>query len=138
MNHMAVSPNASVPSPVPTLSVREGQEDFGRARVAGSARTRQADGRTPGLLVGRPDLSDDMVLAAIAERMSFEGRDASKAKAVLDAALAGRPVACVFMRRLVLPPPQSSLQMPIQSILREPAAVAQTKGSWLSRLSFGR
>jgi hypothetical protein len=70
--------------------------------------------------------------------MAFEGRDASKAQAVLNAAMAGRPVACAFLRRLVLPAPQSSLQMPIQAILREPAPVRQARGSWFSRLSFGR
>ncbi|WP_156386732.1 hypothetical protein [Aureimonas sp. Leaf454] len=93
---------------------------------------------TPGLLVGRPDLSEDAVLGAIVDRMVFEGRDASKAKAVLNAAMAGRPVARAFLRRLVLPLPHSPLQMPIQSILREPSAASEERGSWFSRLSFGR
>ncbi|KQT64104.1 hypothetical protein ASG54_00870 [Aureimonas sp. Leaf460] len=139
MNHMAVSPKTTTSAPLSGLATQRRAEDGVRARAGGSAWAVPAGtATTPGLLVGRPDLSDEAVLQAIAERMSFEGRDASKAKAVLDAALAGRPVACAFLRRLVLPPPQSSLQMPIQSILREPVATGEAKGSWLSRLSLGR
>ena len=42
-----------------------------------------------------------------------------------------------MLRKLVLPPPQSALVMPIQAILREPK---QPEGStsWLRRVSFGR
>lgn len=139
MNHMAVSSNADAAIPVPGIASQRRIEDPARSRSAGSTRARAAASTTTaGALVGRPDLSDEMVLTAIAERMSFEGRDAAKASAVLAAALAGRPVACAFMRRLVLPPPQSQLQMPIQSILREPRPADHAKGSWLSRLSFGR
>lgn len=139
MTHMAVSSNPGVSAPVPPLSSQRRTDETVRARAGGSPRAfGTGTAETPGLLVGRPDLSDETILQAIAERMTFEGRDASKARAVLDAALAGRPVACAFMRRLVLPPPQSSLQMPIQSILREPAPAGDAKGSWLSRLSLGR
>ena len=95
-----------------------------------------ASTRTPGMLVGRPGLSDGAVLAAIAERLAFEGRDPAHAPGVLKAALAGKPLALTLLRKLVLPPPQSALTMPVQQILREPKP--QGSSSWLRRMSFGR
>ena len=91
--------------------------------------------RTSGMLVGRPDLSDEAVLGAIAERLAFEGRDPAHAPGVLKAAIANKPLALALLRKLVLPPPQSALVMPIQAILREPK-LAQ-KSSWAKRASFG-
>ena len=90
---------------------------------------------TPGMLVGRPGLSDGAVLAAIAERLAFEGRDPAHAPGVLKAALAGKPLALTLLRKLVLPPPQSALTMPVQQILREPKP---QQASWLRRMSVGR
>lgn len=93
--------------------------------------------QTPGMLVRRPDLSDEAVMDTIAQRLRFEGRDPAQAPGVLKAAMEGRHAAKAFLRKLVLPAPQSSLQMPIQSILREKA---QREGStsWFRRVSFGR
>jgi hypothetical protein len=138
MTHMAVSPSNATTAASFVAMVSSQRRQDAKASQASAAPARDASQMTPGLLVGRADLSQEAVLKAIAERMTFEGRDASKAPAVLNAAMAGRPVACAFLRRLVLPPPQSSLQMPIQSILRERGAASETRGSWFSRLSFGR
>lgn len=143
MNPMAASSPNGAPAPLPGLvsARRIAQQATRTAPAPASAprlRVRGADAATPGMLVNRPDLPEEAVLQAIRERMEFEGRDASKASAVLNAALAGRPVACSFLKRLVLPPPKSALQMPIQSILREPSVAAETRGSWLSRFSAGR
>ena len=106
----------------------------------GILRTAQPAQRRSGTLVGRPDLGNDEMLVAIAERLRFEGREVSQAAGVLKAALDGRPVALALLRRLVLPAPRSALSMPIQAILREtPATLAQRPSSTWSRLvSFGR
>ncbi|MBC8130680.1 MAG: hypothetical protein H7Y08_10220 [Rhizobiaceae bacterium] len=92
---------------------------------------------TAGKLVRRPDLSDADVLAAIAERLAFEGRDPAHAPGVLKAGLEGRHVAKAFLRKLVLPAPRSNLQMPIQSILRERTADARPS-AWSRLVSLGR
>ena len=93
--------------------------------------------RPSGALLGRPDLSDEALLAAIAERLVFEGRDPSHAPGVLKAAIAGKPLALAMLRKLVLPAPQSALVMPIQSILRERSGERSTS-SWSKLVSFGR
>lgn len=84
--------------------------------------------RSAGEIVGRRDLSDDVVLKAVAERLAFERRDPRQAKIVLDAALAGRHIAVEFVRSLVLPMPSAPLDMPIQALLDEkPPAGPATK-----------
>lgn len=93
--------------------------------------------RTAGMLMRRPDLSDEAILAAIAERLRFEGRDPAHAAGVLKAALAGRKVAVAFLRKLVLPAPQAALQMPIQPLLRERAERTRL-ASWFGLASSGR
>ena len=106
------------------------------AFVPPTARQPAGPVRTFGMLVGRADLSDEAVLTALGERLSFEGRDPAHAPGVLKAALAGKPLALTLLRKLVLPPPQSALTMPVQQILREPKP--QGSSSWLRRMSFGR
>jgi len=93
--------------------------------------------RSPGQLVGRPDLTDTAVLAAIAERLTFEGRDPAHAPGVLKAAIAGKPLALALLRKLVLPPPQSALSMPVQAILREHKQ-DQAPSAWTRLVSLGR
>lgn len=80
-----------------------------------------APAKTAGMLLRRPDLSDEAVIAAIAERLAFEGRDPRMAASALRYAMDGRPAARALLRRLVLPAPQSALAMPTQSILRDKA-----------------
>lgn len=93
--------------------------------------------RTAGMLLGRPDLAEEAVLGAVAARLAFEDRDPRMAASVLKSAMAGKPAAKALLRRLVLPAPQSSLQMPVQSILRAKPE-RQGSWSWLQALSFGR
>ncbi|GGD04804.1 hypothetical protein GCM10011335_04520 [Aureimonas glaciei] len=102
---------------------------------------RKASARGAGMLVRRPDLGNDEVLAAITERLTFEGRDPRHAAGVLKAALEGRPVALAFLRRLVLPSPRVPLSMPIQAILRStPEKSEQRQGTsvWSRFVSFGQ
>lgn len=77
--------------------------------------------RSAGEIVGRPDLSDEAVLAAVAERLGFENRDPKQARVVLDAALAGKQIAVNFLRSLALPMPEASLAMPEQPLLTREA-----------------
>ena len=139
MNPMAATqPTAqAVPAFVLAPHARRSIDANGNARPSAARVAPKAEG-TAGMLIARPDLSDEAVVAAIAERMTFEGRDASKAGVILKAALAGRPVAAAFVRRLVLPAPKSPLSMPIQSILRNPAEASSSRTPWFRRLSLGR
>lgn len=77
-----------------------------------------------GELVGRPDLSEQQVLAAIAERLAFEGRHGPEPAVVLLAARIGKRKALAFLRKLVLPPRTATLEMPEQPILRSHYGVA--------------
>lgn len=83
----------------------------------------QRGGTTPayqsaGALVGRPDLSETEVLEAIAERLRADGRTGPEPAVVIEAARLGKRKALTFLQKLVLPPPQAPLAMPIQPILR--------------------
>ena len=77
------------------------------------------DSRPVGYLVGRPDLSEEEVLAAIAERLAFDGRTGPEPQVVIEAARLGKRKALAFLRKLVLPPPRAPLAMPVRPILRE-------------------
>ena len=77
------------------------------------------DTRPVGFLVGRPDLTEAEVLAAIAERLKFDGRTGPEPQVVIEAARLGKRKALAFLRKLVLPPPRAPLAMPVQPILRE-------------------
>lgn len=71
-----------------------------------------------GVLVNRPDLSDAVVRRCIAERLAFEGRNGPDPEVVLLAARLGKRKALAFLRKLVLPPPVGTLEMPERPILR--------------------
>lgn len=71
-----------------------------------------------GVLVGRPDLSDEEVHAAILERLAFEGRTSPEPEVVLEAARLRKRKALAFLRKLVLPAPRGSLDMPPQPLTR--------------------
>ncbi|MFD2238712.1 hypothetical protein [Aureimonas populi] len=71
-----------------------------------------------GALVGRPDLSDEEVKAAILERLAFDGRTGPEPEIVLEAARLRKRKALTFLRKLLLPPPRAGLDMPVQPILR--------------------
>lgn len=74
--------------------------------------------QSAGALVGRPDLSEIDVLEAIAERLRADGRTGPEPSVVIEAARLGKRKALTFLQKLVLPPPQAPLAMPIQPILR--------------------
>ncbi|WP_157944684.1 hypothetical protein [Mangrovicella endophytica] len=74
---------------------------------------------TGGMIVGRPDLSDDVVIEAIAMQLAVRGRSPDGAARVLERAKGGDAAALKFMRTLVLPPPQARLSMPLQIIRNE-------------------
>ncbi len=77
------------------------------------------DTRPVGFLVNRPDLSEEEVLAAIAERLAFDGRTGPEPQVVIEAARLGKRKALAFLRKLVLPPPRVPLAMPVVPILKE-------------------
>ena len=79
---------------------------------------RPFDTRPVGHLVGRPDLSEETVLKAIAERLAFDGRTGPEPAVVIEAARLGKRKALAFLRKLVLPPRRAELVMPVQPILR--------------------
>jgi hypothetical protein len=74
---------------------------------------------TPGIMVNRPDLSDDAVLQSIAERNAMNGRHDLDPASVLSAALSGDADARGIVDGLVLPPPAAPLSMHPQPLLRE-------------------
>ncbi len=71
-----------------------------------------------GALIGRPDLDDRTVRAAVVERLAADGREGIDPDIVLDAARLGKRKALAFLRKLVLPPPAAALDMPVRPILR--------------------
>lgn len=77
------------------------------------------DARPAGMLVDRPDLSEEDLLTAIAERLVFEGRTGPEPQVVIEAARLGKRKALAFLRKLLLPPPRAPLSMPVRPILRE-------------------
>lgn len=77
------------------------------------------DARPAGMLVDRPDLTDEDLLTAIAERLAFEGRTGPEPQVVIEAARLGKRKALAFLRKLLLPPPRAPLSMPVRPILRE-------------------
>ncbi|GGE17188.1 hypothetical protein GCM10011390_40370 [Aureimonas endophytica] len=86
-----------------------------------------------GEIVGRRDLSDDVMLKAVAERLAFERRDPRQARTVLNAALAGKHIAVNFVRSLALPMPSAPLDMPIQALLDDkPSGGSGTKRRFLT------
>jgi hypothetical protein len=77
------------------------------------------DARPAGMLVDRPDLTEEDLLNAIAERLVFEGRTGPEPQVVIEAARLGKRKALAFLRKLLLPPPRAPLSMPVRPILRE-------------------
>lgn len=71
-----------------------------------------------GQLIGRADLDDDAIRAAVAERLAMDGRKSPDPEIVLEAARLRKRKAVAFLRQLVLPPPIGPLEMPVRPILR--------------------
>ncbi|KQT83070.1 hypothetical protein [Aurantimonas sp. Leaf443] len=79
--------------------------------------------RNAGSLIGRPDLSDDALVAAIAETQALLGLTGASPEATLAAARAGDAAALNTMKSLMLPPPVARLQMPVQVLKAERRAI---------------
>lgn len=107
--------------------------------VAATAQSARCSGGevAPGAMLGRPDLSLDTIVTAAAERLAFEGRDPVKAETIVRAALAGRPAAKAFLRKVILPAPRAALPMPVQSIVRAKPA-REPASSMLRFLAWNR
>lgn len=80
-----------------------------------------------GDLIGRPDLDDVAVRAAVVERLNADGRETIDPDIVLDAARLGKRKALAFLRKLVLPPPVERLDMPVRPILRSQIRQAENR-----------
>lgn len=88
------------------------------ARSAPSPALTAGEPGSLGLLLGRPDLSDDAIREAVAKRLAADGRHSPDPEIVLEAARLRKRKAVTFLRQLVLPPPQGPLDMPVRPILR--------------------
>ncbi len=100
----------------------EGSADpDGRAPASATAAPHERffDARPAGMLVDRPDLTEEDLLTAIAERLAFDGRTGPEPQVVIEAARLGKRKALAFLRKLLLPPPRAPLTMPVRPILRE-------------------
>jgi len=80
----------------------------------------QSDQMNAGALVGRPDLSDDVLLEALRERLRARRRPAEDAEAVLAAAARSDAGALDLLRTVSLPAPVARLSMPTQCLTRAP------------------
>lgn len=78
-----------------------------------------------GALIGRPDLDDRAIRAAVVERLAADGREGIDPDIVLDAARLGKRKALAFLRKLLLPPPAAALDMPVRPILRSQIRAAE-------------
>lgn len=71
-----------------------------------------------GVLVGRPDLSDDVLVEAVAARLASLGRSREEAADVVCAAHAKDGDALAILSTIAVPPPVSRLAMPVQTLTR--------------------
>ena len=71
-----------------------------------------------GAIIGRADLSDDVVIDAVKDRLTASNRSDDEARAILNAALAGDQDAMSFVRTIKVPAPTVRLAMPTQSVHR--------------------
>ena len=71
-----------------------------------------------GALIGRADLSDDIMIDAIKERLASNDRSSDDAETVLGAAMSGDRDALSLLRTINVPAPTVRLTMPTQSLTR--------------------
>ncbi|MEF2074250.1 hypothetical protein [Consotaella aegiceratis] len=64
------------------------------------------------------------MVEAIAEKLTLDGGDATKASMILASAQDGDAAALATLKGLLLPPPQVRLAMPVQALTREHRAWA--------------
>lgn len=118
MDGQGVSAPSTPPAPVQAIG-----------QAPAKPREHEYDTRPAGMLVGRPDLTEDDLIAAIAERLAFDGRHGPEPHVVIEAARLGKRKALAFLRKLVLPPPRSQLSMPVRPILRAHYETGSENGS---------
>ena len=72
-----------------------------------------------GALIGRADLSDDVVIEAVKNRLAAKARSSEDAESVVNAAMAGDAQAMSILRTIQVPAPTVRLAMPAQPLTRE-------------------
>ncbi len=72
-----------------------------------------------GAIIGRADLSDDIVVDAVKNRLASRNRTDEEADAILNAARAGDGDAIAFVSTIKVPAPTVRLAMPTQTLTRE-------------------
>ncbi|MCB8838672.1 hypothetical protein [Aurantimonas sp. VKM B-3413] len=82
--------------------------------------TPPCDQMNAGALIGRPDLSDDVLLDALRVRLKTRRQSQQDAEAVLAAAMNADPAALDLMRTIPVPAPVAHLSMPTQRITGKP------------------
>ncbi|NDW05813.1 hypothetical protein [Jiella pacifica] len=85
-----------------------------------------------GAIIGRADLSDDVVIDAVKSRLASRSRAEGDADHLLNAALDGDREAISFLRTIQVPAPSVRLAMPTQSLTRDP----QRRGFGLPSIRF--
>ncbi|MEX6507393.1 hypothetical protein [Jiella sp. M17.18] len=69
-----------------------------------------------GALIGRPDLSDDVLLDALRQRLRARQRPETEAEGILAAATMRDEAALALMQTLSVPAPVAHLSMPTQRL----------------------
>ncbi|MBP0617653.1 hypothetical protein [Jiella mangrovi] len=85
-----------------------------------------------GAIIGRADLSDDVVVDAIKDRLASCNRSVEQADSIVSAALSGDAEAVSFLRTIQVPAPTVRLSMPPQALTRG----EQRRGLSLSQFRF--
>ena len=82
--------------------------------------TPPCDQMNAGALIGRPDLSDDVLLDALRVRLRARSAAHQDAETVLAAAMNEDPAALDLMRTIPVPAPVARLTMPTQRLTGRP------------------
>lgn len=85
-----------------------------------------------GSIIGRADLSDEVVVDAVKSRLASRSRADDDADHLLNAALAGDGEAISFLRTIQVPAPSVRLAMPTQALTRD----ASRRGFALPSIRF--
>lgn len=89
-----------------------------------------------GSLIGRPDLSDDVIASALCDRLRAEGRSDDDAHRILISARRSEPEAASLLRTIAVPAPSAKLTMPTQQLASTRRRFSLGAGS--AKLSPGR
>lgn len=89
-----------------------------------------------GSLIGRPDLSDDVIADALRDRLRAQGRHEDDAPHVLAMAQNSDEQAASLLRTIVVPAPSAKLTMPTQQLTARRRRLSI--GAGFGKLSLGR